>query len=148
MLDVLFWGLKASAEALMSCLFAACLPFDCRKTGGRKTGDRKTVERKTGGRKTGGRKTGRPSYSRSLQPSKQNIQHFKKWNLLTFLCLWVIFDLPDPDYESGSGYGSRTPLSPDPTRILIRIHSTAAQYCVNVWLVKTWAGSCLDYYFL
>ncbi len=27
---------------------------------------------------------GLPSYRRSLQPSKENIQHFKKWNLLTF----------------------------------------------------------------
>jgi hypothetical protein len=45
---------------------------------------------------------GRPSYRRSLQPSKENIQHFKTF----FLFLWVIFaflDLiesrsnPDPD---------------------------------------------------
>jgi hypothetical protein len=28
---------------------------------------------------------GRPSYRRSLQPSKENIQHFKNFNLLTFL---------------------------------------------------------------
>ncbi len=28
---------------------------------------------------------GRPSYKRNLQSSKENIQHFKKWNLLTFL---------------------------------------------------------------
>ncbi len=35
---------------------------------------------------------GRPSYRRSLQSSKENIQHFKKWNLLTFYTfLWVIF---------------------------------------------------------
>jgi hypothetical protein len=27
---------------------------------------------------------GRPSYSRSLQPSKENIQHFKTSNFLTF----------------------------------------------------------------
>ncbi len=38
---------------------------------------------------------GRPS----LQPSKENIQHFKSWNLNFFLFLWVffIFDLLDPD---------------------------------------------------
>ncbi len=35
---------------------------------------------------------GRPSYRRSLQPSKENIQHFKTWNFLTFsLFMWVIF---------------------------------------------------------
>ncbi len=27
---------------------------------------------------------GRPCYRRSLQPSKENIQHFKPWNFLTF----------------------------------------------------------------
>jgi hypothetical protein len=32
---------------------------------------------------------GRPSYRRSLQPSKENIQHFKSWNLNFFLFLWV-----------------------------------------------------------
>ncbi len=64
---------------------------------------------------------GHPSYRRSLQPSKENIQHFKIWNLFTFfLFLWVIFSLldPDPDCESGSwswdpiesGYGSTTLL--------------------------------------
>ncbi len=53
---------------------------------------------------------GRPSYRRSLKPSKENIQHIQKWNLLTFLFLWVIFALldkdPDPDCESRSRYGS------------------------------------------
>jgi hypothetical protein len=43
-----------------------------------------------------------------------------------FLYLWVIFALldpdPDPDYESGSRYGSMGPLNPDPIRI--RIHNT------------------------
>ncbi len=43
---------------------------------------------------------GRPSYRRSLQPSKENIQHFKKWNLLTFiLFLWVIYVFLDPDLD-------------------------------------------------
>ncbi len=60
---------------------------------------------------------GRPSYRRRLQPSKENIQYLKKWNLLTFLLfLWVIFahlDLdhianPDPDLDP------ETPLNPDP----------------------------------
>ncbi len=39
----------------------------------------------------------RPSYRRSLRPSKENIQPFK-WNFVTFLFfLWVIFALLDPD---------------------------------------------------
>ncbi len=48
---------------------------------------------------------GRPSYTRSLQLLKENIQHFKKRNLLIFfLLLGVIFVLldPDPDSEHGS----------------------------------------------
>ncbi len=39
---------------------------------------------------------GRPSYRRSLQPSKENIHHFKRWNLLavsyfsgSFLSSWI-----------------------------------------------------------
>ncbi len=36
---------------------------------------------------------GLPSYMRSLQPSKENIQHFKTWKIFTFLFLWVIFVL-------------------------------------------------------
>ncbi len=38
-----------------------------------------------------------PSYRRSLQLSKKNIQHFETLNFLTFLLLWVIFALLDPD---------------------------------------------------
>ncbi len=29
---------------------------------------------------------GRPGYRRSLWPSKENIQHFKRWNLITAFC--------------------------------------------------------------
>ncbi len=48
-----------------------------------------------------------PSYRRSLQLSKEAIQHFKTWTFTNFfLLLWVIFALldpnPDPDSESGS----------------------------------------------
>jgi hypothetical protein len=32
---------------------------------------------------------GRPSYRRSLQPSKENSQHFKKWNFLPFLSFFA-----------------------------------------------------------
>ncbi len=31
---------------------------------------------------------GRPSYKRSLQPSKENIQHLKTWNIFTFFYFW------------------------------------------------------------
>ncbi len=58
-----------------------------------------------------------PSYRRSLQLSKEAIQHFKTWTLTNFfLLLWVIFALLDPDPESGSG--STDPIesgsNPDP----------------------------------
>ncbi len=45
---------------------------------------------------------GRPSHRRSLQPSKENIQHFKTWNF--FFILRVIFTPldPGPDPKSGS----------------------------------------------
>ncbi len=49
---------------------------------------------------------GRPSYKRSLQLSKENIQHFKTWNFLNFFYFCGSF-LP----SSGSGF-----------RIRIRIH--------------------------
>ncbi len=62
----------------------------------------------------------RPSYRRSLQLSKEAIQHFKTWTFKKFLLLWVIFALldPDPDSESGSRSGSTDPIesgsNPDP----------------------------------
>ncbi len=46
----------------------------------------------------------------AFSPKRENIQHFKKRNLLIFfMFLWVIFALldPDPDCEFGSWYGSR-----------------------------------------
>jgi hypothetical protein len=52
-----------------------------------------------------GLRKGRPSCKRSLQPSKENIQHCRTWNFLTFiLLLWVIFALlvPDPVLIRGS----------------------------------------------
>ncbi len=51
-----------------------------------------------------------PSYRRSLQLSKEAIQHFTKHELLQiFLLLWVIFALLDPD--------PLTRLNPDQIRI-------------------------------
>jgi hypothetical protein len=43
---------------------------------------------------------GRPTYRRSLQPSKENIQHFNTGNFLIFLLLLrVIFALLDLDTD-------------------------------------------------
>jgi hypothetical protein len=58
-----------------------------------------------------------PSYRRSLQLSKEAIQHFKTWAFTkNVLLLLVIFALLDPDSESGSG--STDPIesgsNPDP----------------------------------
>jgi hypothetical protein len=50
-----------------------------------------------------GLQKGLPRYSRSLQPSKENIQQFKTRNFQIFSILWVIFALLDPDPDSGSG---------------------------------------------
>ncbi len=47
---------------------------------------------------------GRPCYRRSLQPSKDNIQHFKEWNLLSF-CYFCGYFCPPL-----SGSGSRDPI--------------------------------------
>ncbi len=61
---------------------------------------------------------GRPSYKRSLQLSKKNIQHFKTWNFVNFLefflLLWVIFALLDPDLDSEYGSGSNWDPDPQP----------------------------------
>ncbi len=54
---------------------------------------------------------GHPSFRRSLQLSKENIQHFKKWNLLTFLYFCGSF-LPSLIRIQGSHW--------------IRIHNTAS----------------------
>ncbi len=55
---------------------------------------------------------GRPSYRRSLQPSKENIQHIKRWNLLTvfyfsapFTPSWIRIPIQGPHWiriQSGS----------------------------------------------
>jgi hypothetical protein len=47
---------------------------------------------------------GRQTNRRSLQHTKENIQHFQKFNLLTlFLFLWVIFVLLYPDSDPTQG---------------------------------------------
>ncbi len=61
----------------------------------------------------------RPSYRRSLQLSKEAIQHFRTWTLRknfyfwgSFLPSWIRIRIPDPDtltrLESGYGSGSAT----------------------------------------
>jgi hypothetical protein len=54
-----------------------------------------------------GHHKGRPSYRRNLQPSKENIQHFKDENSVLFSIFGVIFALldpdPDPQFVCGSG---------------------------------------------
>jgi hypothetical protein len=63
---------------------------------------------------------GRPSYRRSLQLSKENIQHVKTWNSYLFIFLRVIFATLVPE-ESGSG-------STDLIKAGTRIRYTAATY--------------------
>jgi hypothetical protein len=57
---------------------------------------------------------GRPNYRRSLQPSKENIRHLKKWNLLS-ISIFVDHFCPP---VSGPWYGSRNAIdsgsNPDP----------------------------------
>ncbi len=86
---------------------------------------------------------GRPRYRRSLQPSKQKIQHLKKINF--FLFWWAIFALLDPDRESG--YGSRDPIesgsNPDPD----------PQHCWKSWVLyltpwreNTWRAVVVEFF--
>jgi hypothetical protein len=76
-----------------------------------------------------------------LQPSKENIEHFKKLNLSTFfLCLWLIFALLDPDRESGSG--SRDPTESGFHLDPIRIHNTEFIFVLGksglIWIYMRW----------
>ncbi len=61
---------------------------------------------------------------KSLQPSKENIQHLNEWNLFPCSYLWGIFALLDPD--------SRAALYPDPQPWLLT---------VSVSDYATWARS-------
>jgi hypothetical protein len=56
---------------------------------------------------------GSPSYRKSLQPSKENIHHFKTGNFLTFSYFRGSFLPFYPDPESGSGCTD----NPDPIQI-------------------------------
>jgi hypothetical protein len=73
-----------------------------------------------------------PGYRRSLPTTKENIQQFKKRNLLTFfLWLWVIFTLldqdPDPDTDPG------TKLNPDPQHWRSMFYLAASTWCCCCW---------------
>ncbi len=83
-----------------------------------------------------------PSYRRSLQFSKEAIQHFKTWTFTNYcLLLWVIFALLDPDPDSGSGstdpieYGSNLDPDPDPQpcKISYRTRIKKKNY---IWLLQ------------
>jgi hypothetical protein len=78
---------------------------------------------------------GRPSCRRILQPPKENILRFKKWNYELFSIIVDHFcSLLDPDPDSG------IPLNPDPTRI--RIHKTLQEK--NPWKYTTVFGKQKD----
>ncbi len=62
-----------------------------------------------------------PRYRRSLQPSKENIQHFKKWNWLTFfyvcglfLSSWIRIQIANPDTDPGTPLNADRYMDPDP----------------------------------
>jgi hypothetical protein len=57
------------------------------------------------------------SYRRSLQPSIENIQHFKKRKFINFALIFALLG-PDLDCESGSVYGSRDPIESGSTALL------------------------------
>ncbi len=71
---------------------------------------------------------GRPNYRRSLQPSKENILHFKTWNFLTFLKFCRSFCPPGTEsgltdlIESGSNPDWNTSsIHKCPKRALFRL---------------------------
>ncbi len=58
---------------------------------------------------------GRPSYRRSLQPPKENIQHFKKWNLFNYFLMLSWMQGPRwirIHYGSGSTTLHKTEMNP------------------------------------
>ncbi len=69
-----------------------------------------------------------PSYRRSLPSSKENIQHFRKWNLLTFFLYvcgsffpsWIRIRIADPDPA-------------DPQHWLSMSYLAASTWCCCFW---------------
>ncbi len=77
---------------------------------------------------------GRPSYRRSFQSLKENIQHFKTWNFLTFSIFWVIFALLDQ-------YPIRIRIRntvPDPNRYKETINLFCAWFFREKILNRSW----------
>ncbi len=80
-----------------------------------------------------------PSYRRSLQLSKEAIQHFKTWTFTHFcLLLWVIFALLDPDPDSEYGFRIRIRIHrPDWIRIQSGSGSTTLIQIRLIFLMRT-----------
>ncbi len=76
---------------------------------------------------------GRPSYRRSLQPSKENIQHFKTWKFCTFF--YFLGNFCPPRSGSGSAIWMRIPIQ-QLKLMRIRIRNPAAP----LLLLRTNAG--------
>jgi len=74
---------------------------------------------------------GRPSYRKSLQPSKENIQHLKTWNFLTFFSIFEGHFWPP-------GSGSIRPES-----MRIRIRNTGWFVLLSRWapLSRSWCST-------
>ncbi len=78
-----------------------------------------------------------PSYRRSLQLSKENIQHFKTWNFRTFFYFCGSFAFLDPDPDSVSGSGSTDMIESRSIRAsfwisnLMRIRIQLSLLCVS-----------------
>ena len=80
---------------------------------------------------------GHLSYRRSLQPSKENIQHFKTWNFITFfyfcgsfLPSWIRIRIPNLDTEP------LTWLTPEPIRIWIQNTSFRSGIFISCYLLE------------
>ncbi len=87
---------------------------------------------------------GRPGYRRSLQSSKENIQHIKIWNSSTFFYFCGSFLPSDPDpltllnpdpiwfrIQSGSGSGSETQAQASPFRNSSILSFSGSVYCIG-----------------
>ncbi len=64
---------------------------------------------------------GHPSYRRSLQTAKENIQHFNRWNLLTvlyfsglFLHSWIRIRIANLEPDPGTALNFGSNPAPDP----------------------------------
>jgi hypothetical protein len=86
----------------------------------------------------------RQSYWRIFQPSKENVQHFKKWNFFavfyfcgSFLSALIRIRITNSNPDPG------TPLNPDPSRIRNTAPSLVKDPLAR-WICKDWAVINLD----